>query len=294
MRNQFLFVLFSLSLIISKASNAQVGQLEEVVEAAIDNKEPAYIKELMELLSGNIQVLVRERKFKSQEQMLALLLTMRGMVRVAYLAARNAAFDVGGIEADNAARSAAGIIAGDAVFAVSGEAWGSASNDAFSEAHNVAYNAAYEAAKMAALNTALMGGPNIDPAIRGRIIFRVAEWTALNYFFNHIMSDAFSSIFDVTNNAAIFNLRVTSEDNPFRSFAAWNEFQRAHFAHLSAESLVLLMPWFNILDSLVFAEHQAPNALLSVGAYVQQEFDHFPREVVLMLILLASYPQVHK
>src|ERR1700756_1302238 len=102
-------LVFSFSfLVVLQAANAEVGTLDEVVDAAKKNEEPAYIKILMAHPQRELYEIALSKKIDRAEQKLAWLRTMYAVVSVSYKAAWNAAFEAAGKAAEIAALAAAG------------------------------------------------------------------------------------------------------------------------------------------------------------------------------------------
>ncbi len=273
-------LLLSLSLVAATSANAEFGTIDEVIQAAEDNREPDYIQDLMGALSKKLRVLAQKKGIKPPRQMLAWLLTMRAILDSVNQTAMNGAWHVCRTEAEKNAWSTAM----DAVKeATSEQGWSEALDGALATAKKVLSDtAAWAAANAASLNAA----QNDRPKNRGRIAHRAAEWGALNSFFKDI--DAlFEKTFDVTLNA----LPTNPQNNPFDSPASWREFHENYFGSLSKDTMVFLVPWLN--PSVFVAEHHTLTTLLTLYSYVDRAFIDFPKELLAYIIAASVYFPLH-
>lgn len=57
---------------VATLSHAKIGKLEDVIQAAIDDEEPVYIRELMGEIGKELRAEVQARKIQTPEQKLVL------------------------------------------------------------------------------------------------------------------------------------------------------------------------------------------------------------------------------
>lgn len=249
--NRFaVIILVSLSAILLSSSStaSRFGTVEEVIQAAKENKEPAYIKDLLETLPAGLTQWVASKSIASPEEMLCFLLTMRSYNSLSWTTAENPAVtiadDVAGSAASDAAYNAA-----EASF-LNNATWNSGWDD---PSWNPSWQPAVDSAKdfwspamneaRAAVRGALMG--ITDPQEAGRVAYRVAEWVSLNACRDH-MNDVITVMFVTTD-----KLLPGSATNPLVNETLWSEFRTKYSDTLRPEAKGYVIPWFSILDSLV-------------------------------------------
>ena len=174
----------------------QRESLEEVIQAAKADKEPAYIKYLMEAISMRLQVAAQKSEVITPKQLFAWVLTMRMITAATYLGFERYRFDDWSYAFDHRLSWARQ------------RAWNEAALPSHYEARKIAietlargYKAHTPKAKRKAVSfLRILGLQLIVPygtttaALRGstrtvkgkRIVFRVAEWAMLNYFLENI------------------------------------------------------------------------------------------------------------
>ncbi|HXW53854.1 MAG TPA: hypothetical protein VEL47_07105 [Myxococcota bacterium] len=81
-----------------------------------------------------------------------------------------------------------------------------------------------------------------DPEQQGRIAYRVAEWVALNTFY-----DKASQMLDIAYKSVAKNLPADAK-NPFSSLREWQSYRDTYFTVLKKESQIFLSPWIKIFD----------------------------------------------
>ena len=122
MKNQFAITIFVLSsLLFSVVSNADIGSVEDAIQAAIDSKEPAYLSDLMNAFAVKLTEFVNEKRIHTPREKLALLLTMGVILHAARsLGCHNHAGGQGSESAADAAWRAARNAAENAAWAAVG------------------------------------------------------------------------------------------------------------------------------------------------------------------------------
>lgn len=250
-------LIFSL-LAINPLHAETFGTQEEVVQAAKDGKEPAYIKELMQALSKKLAVIAKNRGESDHSKDLAWLFSMRNVVildNVAYNAANHAAgrwaqdavLDFSSNTAWCAAWNAAiGAASNPIPHSSVGEAADKAASTAVKAAYNAAYQHAYKAAKEAADQAA-----SLEES--ARLAYRAAEWATLNWLFENI-----ESVANQVYSASLGVLSKLPKTYPFENKEQMTFFMKSQFGWLNSEAMIFLAPWLVHIVPLdtVPANHQ--------------------------------------
>jgi len=240
------------------ALDAKIGTLEAVKKASKDNHEPAYIKALMDAISEYLYAFARKENLETSKKKRAWLLTMSSILSATFGAARawNQLCDAASTANYNVARYSAYSLAAKAAnlattrvgcddeTAVRSVAYRAALNSVRNAAHNAAYSTTMES---------LQNDRQISPEETGRRAYRVGEWSVLNYLLENV-----GSIVKPNYDAALSIVLVDVQDDPFESWETLIIFYNDHFASLTYDTMIFLVPWLVHIFSIdvVSPKHQ--------------------------------------
>jgi|GEM_PF-1888476 len=246
--------LFLVLLLIATRSTplrAEVGTQEQAIQAALENKEPEYLKNLAEEISRKLQAIAQKKELNTLRAKIGWVFTMRGIVNVAFAAARDAAYyraynkpyDGGGdlekviISSRNSRAWVATVAALEAADALNGAACLKAFDWVWDAAGQAAFIAAY-----VVVGEAIKDVSNKE--LEGKIAWRVAEWSAQNYFLMNldtIVNGAHGEggVFD----ALLAELPENLANSPVNSEEALILFLNHYFERLDQDAMLFLAPW---------------------------------------------------
>lgn len=275
-----------LFLAFSTSSKAEIGSMQEVIKAAKEGKEPAYIKELMARLSRKLHDIAREKGIASPKEKSAWLITMGAVLNASHKAVWNPTGDA----SFDAAHSASEL-------AVWHPGW--------IFARSVAGDVAGENTEIAIQNM-LRQRTTIQQA--EAIAFREAEWLVLNFVFSNA-ENIVETIYEATLNA----LPEKPEKNPFDSREAFIQFYNQYFFRLSDNVMIFIAPWLisilpldwipEVCQPLFLRLSDFLNNWPTVSQFVFGRVDDnslvhlLPKEVVWLVLMLAiqvPYMQIGK
>ena len=255
----------------SEFANAQVGTVEEVIQAAKaeQEQEPAYIQELMVQLSTSLQVfaqrhqifienegqssnmldhaikwydkIIMSGRIQSYERRFAWWITMRAVINVAYKAALETAQKAAMEAAGDGARCDANDAAENGIMNAGRVALGDADlDDAYYIARDVAYYDVSNAAREA-IGYGLIDGASNDEI--GRIAWRVAQWAVLNWFLQNIDAVLKRVYFYEAYFRKPYSRFDLRGKNPFEFDHKLVKFLDKRFKSLEPKQMLFLAPW---------------------------------------------------
>jgi len=217
--------LFSMAM----TSNAQVGTLEEVLQAAYDNNEkPEHIKKLMIELSKGLDSVAYEKMLGTPEKQLAWFLTTGAIVTATAVATHGGCaslWDGAWDAALDSARNAA---------------WPAINSYSTTyDTGKAAYNATLNIFMTPARDAASKFLKDHDLEYEGEgVRYRVAQWQVLNFLLTNINSIT-ETVFETAEGTA----RDFATDNPFESREKAGSYIQKHFGDLKPEVMLFLKPW---------------------------------------------------
>ena len=241
MKYGLLIALVTLS-ISASSRGKEFGSLKEVVKAAKNHQEPAYIPKLMEAFGRELRSQALDLSTSRHRQ--AFLLTMASIVRLHVHACGEAwGMRVPAIMGDTASTFADEAATNAAVDAAGRAAWRAAEKAAVNAAGSGAWDAAQKAAEDAAWD-------NYRDFVttRVRISCWVAEWKMLNFIF-----ESSEELIPKVYKATLSHLPKQESNSIFTSEAGWLAFRTKHFGELddNDNALIFVEPWLTILDNVI-------------------------------------------
>lgn len=233
------FILLITSAIPSFAE--KIGTIEEAIQAAKDNKEPAYIKTLMVTMSVKLTKFA-STNVKSPKERLAWLLIMQGVLDVAQNSiTQHASYAAWAHYVGNTGLSLA-----------NGAAWGALQSPFTYDPWDPARAAAWKAVREAAGKDIdkFARDANHDAAFANRYVAefnqitqRAVEWAVLNCLLERIQP--------ITTKALLAVLQALGDDPAENPFADTNDrdedyldqYYEQHFGQLNDNAMVFLTPW---------------------------------------------------
>lgn len=244
---------------------------ENIIEAAKENKEPCYIKDLMAALSIKIEECFNLEKPEhmpldefDNKKTITLWLTMRRCLNVAYNAADKATFheeiyttapEYPGrryfIEAGKASDYSACYQALDAVVNAIKDLTLSATwsqyclVECFLNVSDLMPNTKLHG-EIARIARDKVKDLTLEPVLIGKIIYMISEWASLKYMLKN-----FQSMFeDICIN--VFNLPDYIEIDQLDNYDNCDKFYKKHFSPLNLTAMRFLAPWLIHLLSIDF------------------------------------------
>lgn len=242
MSRRTLFCL-ALSFLIANTSNAQFGSLLEAIDAARENREPAYIEPLMIELSKKLNSYVSEEKVHPSNEGAYWMATTGEFVDVVCQAALLPVKTVGGDGAVNAVKNAA-VLQNWLLF-------GGMKSFFDYNIKTGAIKAGFDAANL------VLKYVDASREETARIVFRAGEWAALNYMFENI--ESFLQFVHKQKARQGFGTRKLENE------ADWIAFYREYFLELSPEAMLYLTPWLSQVFPVVELLPQHKDVFLRVN-----------------------------
>jgi|GEM_PF-3358029 len=228
-----IFLILSLSMILAPMSFAQIGSLEEAIEAGITGEDPEYIADAMFELNRKIHLFVSDKNMHDPTQKRALWHTMRVVMCAIYAAGRNAAESVVGDSARIASEYAAlGTARNFLLWSASFDTEDHGFEESLLAASKIARPMIFNVARDQALEVI----EDFEADYSAAIASRITEWVALN-----VLLEEFDVIVSPVYDNALDALYPFS--NPFRNAQFFADFYRERFGNVDFRVIHILAPW---------------------------------------------------